>query len=108
MIEESITEADLDAAIEAKRQGINPNGHTSICLLAQFAKRVTGKNVIGSTTHGLVSFDWDRSNPNWGQPINGIRTVAQQARKLRSQAHRMARKQWEESERQKKQTGAMA
>lgn len=42
---------DLNAAVAAKDEAKDgcPYTHTQICLLAQFAKRITGKEVVGST-----------------------------------------------------------
>lgn len=40
---------DLNAAVAAKDNNIGGSCHTEICLLAQFAQRITGKKVKGST-----------------------------------------------------------
>jgi hypothetical protein len=40
---------DLNAAVAAKDKKEDRSNHTEVCLLAQFAKRVSGKAVTGST-----------------------------------------------------------
>lgn len=42
-----VEERDLDAAIAARK--VSGKSHTCKCLLAQFAQRITGKEVTGST-----------------------------------------------------------
>jgi hypothetical protein len=62
-MQKTIAICDLNAAIKAKDEdGKKPYGgpsiHTEICLLAQFAHRITGERVTGSTTSD-VAFESD-------------------------------------------------
>ncbi len=54
--QQTITEADLDAAIKA-REKTTPDGHTKVCIMAQFAKRLTGRRVAGSTCSSVAFMD---------------------------------------------------
>lgn len=49
-MKQTIIEADLDAAIAAVECKDNFTPWTSKCLMAQFARRVTGKDIDGSTS----------------------------------------------------------
>lgn len=55
---ETVGICDLDKAVAAK--DLNEKGmyeHTSICLMAQFATRITGKKVVGSTPSAVAFED---------------------------------------------------